>query len=75
MIINTVKLLYTGPSENLPSLNMMNISQFLKVPAKHFFAREHLTKPATRLNRPFLFAPVLAGLEKFHCTFKIHQIF
>jgi hypothetical protein len=38
----TVKLLKTGPTENLPSLNIPALPEYwpiFKVPAEHFFAK------------------------------------
>jgi hypothetical protein len=64
---STVKLLKTGPSENLSSLN---IGLFLLFLCKRLF-----TKPATPLTRPFLFVPVLAGLENFHNILPLALLF
>jgi hypothetical protein len=65
--ITTEKLLLTGPSENQPSLN---IGRFFLSPCWTILCKGSLTKPATPLNRLYIFlVPVLAGFEKFHWIF------
>jgi hypothetical protein len=49
-------------------------ADFLR-PSRTFLCKLSLTKPATPLNRPYFLVPVLAGLEKFHCTSFSKKIF